>query len=279
MAGKRSFGVIAAVLLAALLGAACSSSSKTSSSTSSSSSSSNGDKAAFCKFNTEVNDKLSTATSAKQALEVFKDLESGFDSYLANAPSEIKADARLQVDAARAAIKNNDASSVPNNDQVRAAGEHVDSFCGQKSSSSSFSSPSPASTDSPSAQGACGLLDLNAIGSATNLTWQIIDSSSSTACTIQADNGNTVAISVASTSGQTAAALQGGKSRCDSGTAHDVDVADGGFVCQVSGVNTAMAVYAGSEKLVAAAAVTFNNANDSDVQQALVALLKSFQGS
>jgi hypothetical protein len=263
----------------ALLGGACSSSSKTASSNSSStsSSSSNGNKTAFCKFNADVNAKLANVTSADEALQVFKDLESGFDDYLKNAPSEVKADAQVQVDAARKAIKDNDASSIPNDSKVQAAGEHVDTFCGQKSSSSSSSSSS--STGSENAQGACGLFDLQAIGSATNLTWKIVDSSSSDACTIQADNGNTVAISVAPTSGQTAAALEGGKSRCDSGSEQQVDIADGGFVCQVSGVNTAFAVFAGSQKLVAAAAVTFNNASDSDVQQALVALLKSFQAS
>lgn len=280
MAGKRTLALITALLLAALIGGACSSSSKTSSSTSSgsstSSSSANGDKAAFCRFNADISAKLNSATSESQAIDVFKSLQGEMDTYVKDAPSEVKADAQLQVDAARKAIADNNASQFQTDSKLQAASDHIDSFCGLKSSSSSSTASSSASG---SAQAACSLFDLKSIDDATNLTWKILDSSSNDSCTIQAENGNAVAISVAPTSGQTAAALAGGKSRCDSGTAQDVDVADGGFVCQVSGVNTAMAVYAASDKLVAAAAVTFNNASDSDVQQALVTLLKSFQAS
>jgi hypothetical protein len=162
----------------------------------------------------------------------------------------------------------------------------VDTFCGQSSTSSSSSSSSTssssesaASSGSAGAESACTLFDFKALNTATDLSWSVLDGSQANSCTIQAENGNTVSISVAPTGGQTAAAIAGGKSRCDSGTEQDVSVADGGFVCQVSGVNTGMAVYAGSQKLVAAAAVTFNDASDSDVQQAIVALLKSFQAS
>ena len=275
MRGTRPVSVVVVCLLAAIIGGACSSGS----------SSSNGDKAAFCKVNADINAKLTGATSESQFLDLLKSVQGQFDSYLKNAPSEVKADAQLQVDTARKAIKDNDASQIPNDTKLQAAGNHVDTFCGQTtassappSSSSSTTSESAAGSSSATDQ-ACSLFDLQALNSATSLTWKVLDGSEGDSCTIQAENGNTVAITVAPTSGQTAAALQGGKSRCDSGTEQDVSVADGGFACQVSGVNTAMAVYAGSQKLVAAAAITFNNAADSDVQSALISLLKSFQAS
>jgi hypothetical protein len=96
---------------------------------------------------------------------------------------------------------------------------------------------------------------------------------------VQADNGNTVSMNLATTGGQGDQALEGGKTACDPGTAQDVAIADGGFVCKSSGVNTAVAAFNGSQKLVAVAAVTFNQATDSDIQAALVALLKTFQAS
>jgi hypothetical protein len=275
MRGTRSVsGIIVACFLIVAIGGACSSSS-----------SSNGDKAAFCKVNADISAKLTNVTSESQVIDAFKSVEGQFDSYVKNAPSEVKADAQLQVDAARKAIKDNNASQFQTDQKLQAASDHVDTFCGVKSStspassSSSSTSGSSSSTGSGSAEGACGLFDLQGLNSATNLTWKVLDASQGDSCTIQAENGNTVAITVAPTSGQTAAALEGGKSRCDSGSEQDVSVADGGFACKVSGVNTAMAVYAGSDKLVAAAAVTFNNASDSDVQSALIALLKSFQAS
>jgi hypothetical protein len=274
MRGTRSVGsIIVACFLIVAIGGACSSGS-----------SSNGDKTAFCKLNADISAKLTNVTSESQAIDAFKSFEGQFDSYVKNAPSEVKSDAKLQVDAARKAIKDNNASQFQTDQKLQAASDHVDTFCGQKSSTSSTSSPSSSSSDtssstgSGSAEGACSLFDLQGLNSATNLTWKVL-ASQTDSCTIQAENGNTVAISVGPTSGQTAAAIEGGKSRCDSGSEQDVSVADGGFACKVSGVNTAMAVYAGSEKLVAAAAVTFNDASDSDVQSALVALLKSFQAS
>ena len=274
MRGTRPVSIVVAIVLAAIVGGACSSGG-----------SSNGDKAAFCKLNGDISAKLTNAASESQAIDVFKSFEGQFDSYVKNAPKDVKADAQLQVDAARKAIKDNNASQFQTDQKLQAASDHVDTFCGQKSTSSSTSSSSSSTPDSSSstgsgnAQAACSLFDLQGLNSATNLTWKVLDGSQGDSCTIQAENGNTVAITIAPTSGQTAAAIEGGKSRCDSGTEQDVSVADGGFTCKVSDVNTAMAVYAGSEKLVAAAAITFNNASDSDVQAALVDLLKSFQAS
>jgi hypothetical protein len=82
---------------------------------------------------------------------------------------------------------------------------------------------------------------------------------------------------LAPTGGQTDAILTGGKSACDAGTAQDESIADGGFVCQVSGINTGGAVYAKDATFVSVSAITFNGATDADIQKAIVALLKSFQ--
>ena len=123
------------------------------------------------------------------------------------------------------------------------------------------------------------VFDLKALNSATNLTWKVADASQDNACVVQADNGNTVSMVVTPTAGQTSAVLDAGKSACDSGTSTDTSVGDGGFVCKVSGINTTGALFGGSQKFVVISAVTFNGASDDDVQQAIVALLKSFQAS
>ena len=281
MRGTRAVGVAIACLMAALVGGACGGGS-----------SSNGDKTAFCKTNADINAKLQGVTSESEAIGVFKSFESQFDSYVKNAPSEVKADAQKQVDAARKAIKDNNASNIPNDQDLQKAGDHIDTFCGQKSSSSSTSTSSSSSSStesssdstasssgSGSATAACTLFNLDALNSATNLTWKVVDSTQPNSCVVQADNGNTVSMNLATTGGRGDEAIQGGKSACDAGTVKDVDIADGGFVCKSSGVNTAVAAFNGSQKLVAVAAVTFNNATDDDIQQALVALLKSFQAS
>ena len=280
MRGTRAVGVVIACVMAALIGGACGSSGSSNSSSSSTSSAANGDKAAFCKTNNDINAKLQTASTEADALAVFKSFENQFDSYVKNAPSEVKADAQKQVDAARKAIKDNDASQFQNDQDLQKASDHVDTFCGVKSSSSSSTeSSSSSSSASGSAAAACTLFDLDALNTATNLTWKVVDSTQPTSCVVQADNGNTVSMNLATTGGRGDEAIQGGKSACDPGTVQDVQIADGGFVCKSSGVNTAVAAFNGSQKLVAVAAVTFNNATDDDIQQALVALLKSFQAS
>ena len=281
MRGTRAVAVAIACVMAALVGGACGSSgSSSNSSSSSSSSSANGDKAAFCKTNSDINAKLQTASTEAEVLSIFKSFENQFDSYVKNAPSEVKADAQKQVDAARKAIKDNDASQFQNDQDLQKAGDHVDTFCGVKSSSSSSTeSSSSSSSASGSAAAACTLFDLDALNTATNLTWKVVDSSQPTSCVVQADNGNTVSMNLATTGGHGDEAIQGGKSACDPGTVQDVQIADGGFVCKSSGVNTAVAAFNGSQKLVAIAAVTFNDATDNDIQQALVALLKTFQAS
>jgi hypothetical protein len=277
MRGTKAAGAIVACLVAAIIGGACSSSG-----------SSNGDKAAFCKTNADISAKLSNVTSEAEVIDAFKSVESQFDSYVKNAPSEVKADAQKQVDAARKAIKDNNASQFQSDQDLQKASDHVDTFCGQKSSSSPSSSSSSSSSTSASSTSsssgsesaaACTLFDLESLNSATNLTWKVVDSSQPNSCVVQADNGNTVSMNLATTGGQGAQALEGGKTACDSGTVQDVAIADGGFVCKSSGVNTAVAAFNGSQKLVAVAAITFNQATDSDIQAALVALLKTFQAS
>jgi len=278
MRGTRTAGAIVACLVAAMIGGACSSGG-----------SSNGDKAAFCKTNADISAKLANVSSEAEVINAFKSVESQFDSYVKNAPSEVKADAQKQVDAARKAIKDNNASQFQTDQDLQKASEHVDSFCGQTSSSSPSSSSSSSSSTSESssssssgsgsAAAACTLFDLDALNSATSLTWKVVDNSTPNSCVVQADNGNTVSMNLATTGGQGDQALEGGKTACDAGTVQDVSIADGGFVCKSSGVNTAVAAFNGSQKLVAVAAITFNQATDSDIQGALVALLKTFQAS
>jgi len=279
MRGTRTASAIVACLMAAIIGGACSSGG-----------SSNGDKTAFCKTNADISAKLSNVSSEAEVINAFKSVESQFDSYVKNAPSEVKADAQKQVDAARKAIKDNNASQFQTDQDLQKASDHVDTFCGQKSSSSpssssssssstSSSSTSSSSSGSESAAAACTLFNLDSLNSATNLTWKVVDSSQPNSCVVQADNGNTVSMNLATTGGQGDQALAGGKTACDPGTAQDVAIAEGGFVCKSSGVNTAVAAFNGSQKLVAVAAITFNQATDSDIQAALVALLKTFQAS
>src|SRR6478672_3956301 len=49
-------------------------------------------------------------TRTAGAIDAFQSVENQFDSYVKNAPSEVKADAQKQVDAARKAIKDNNAT-------------------------------------------------------------------------------------------------------------------------------------------------------------------------
>src|SRR5580765_1585872 len=79
MRGTRTAGAIVACLVAAIIGGACSSGG-----------SSKGDKAAFCKTNADISAKLSKVTSEADVIDAFKSVENQFDSYVKNAPSEVK---------------------------------------------------------------------------------------------------------------------------------------------------------------------------------------------
>ncbi|MEY2465030.1 MAG: hypothetical protein QOH64_3168 [Acidimicrobiaceae bacterium] len=142
MNDMRTFKAPVLVLLLLLGAAACGGGS---------SKAADGDKAAFCKTNADVNTALSGVTTAEQALAAFKTIQGKFDAYVKNAPAEVKADAQLQVDAANAAIAANDPKKLETSDpKLTQASTHVDTFCGVSSSSSSSSSSSPASTSSSS---------------------------------------------------------------------------------------------------------------------------------
>jgi hypothetical protein len=240
-------------------------------------SSASGDKTAFCKTNAEIDTEVNKITSPDQLPAALKNVQGKLDAFVNSAPSEIKADAKLLVDAAKKAISTNDTTPFTTDSKLQAAGQHVNSFCGQ-SSSSSPSSTQAASTSSSSAKSlkACEVFDLQGLNSATSLKWKVVDSSKNEACVIQAENGNTISMVLAPTGGQTDAILTGGKSACDSGTVQDQSIADGGFVCQVSGINTGGAVYANDATFISVSAITFNGATDADIQKAIVALLKSF---
>jgi hypothetical protein len=241
-------------------------------------SSANGDKTAFCKTNAEINAQVGNVTSLDQLTTALKNVQGKLDAFLKAAPPEVRNDAQLLVNAAQKAISTNDVTPFQNDTNLQAAGTHVDSFCGQSSSSSSPSSSSQAASSSTSAKTlkACEVFDLQGLNSATGLTWKVLDSSRNEACVIQAENNNTISMVLAPTGGQTDAILTGGKSACDAGTAQDQSIADGGFVCQVSGINTGGAVYAKDATFVSVSAITFNGATDADIQKAIVALLKSF---
>jgi hypothetical protein len=120
------------------------------------------------------------------------------------------------------------------------------------------------------------LFDVNVLDQATNLDWGVADSSTAGGCTVTADNGDIVAVQLVDTTGRDDDALSGAKSTCDSGTEQDVDVVDGGYVCEIHGTVSAGALFTGDHVLAAISAVSFDGASTDDVQTALVALLRSF---
>ena len=123
---------------------------------------------------------------------------------------------------------------------------------------------------------ACTLFNLGALNTATGLTWTKSPGADPSACTITASNGNLVTISLVPTGGSSDGALSGIRSACDPGTFVPQTVADGGYTCLISGISSGGAVFAADNTLVVAAAVTFNGATPSQVQSALLDLLRSF---
>jgi hypothetical protein len=143
MSHSRIWKAPALVLLLVLIAAACSSSGG--------GSKADGDKAAFCKTNSDINAAIQKAKSPDDLLKVFKQFEGQFDSYVKNAPAEVKSSAELQVSKARGFIKDDDPSKLQQEDkELTSAGEKVDSFCGVKSSSSSSSASSSTGSDTES---------------------------------------------------------------------------------------------------------------------------------
>jgi hypothetical protein len=123
---------------------------------------------------------------------------------------------------------------------------------------------------------ACDVFDLAALEAATQLTWTVTDRSSRASCTISAENGNVISMSLAPTAGQNEATVAGVKSVCDPGTLVAQDIADGGYTCDVSGISSGGAIFEKDNLLVAVSAVTFNGASPEVVKAGLVDLLKSF---
>lgn len=147
----------------------------------------------------------------------------------------------------------------------------------RSSSSSSKSSSSASSSDTRTpALVACDLFDLSSLNDQTGLVWTVSSRAKNDACTITSDDGSAISLGLSPTSGQNDAALSGGKDACDTGTTTNVDAVDGGYVCEINGVASAAALFKGDNVLVVASSVSTNGASATQVENGLVAILKSF---
>ena len=135
-----------ALALAGLL-AACGSSSKSSSSASSGP---GNDKAAFCRDNGDLDAATIKVSSPSELAQVFKDNSSKLDHLLNIAPSEVKADTQLLVDTAKVVAATGDPSPFIGDAKLRAAGQHLDSFCGINTTTTSDTGSSSSSTSASS---------------------------------------------------------------------------------------------------------------------------------
>ena len=124
---------------------------------------------------------------------------------------------------------------------------------------------------------ACDLFDLNQLDAATGHTFTITDKSEKDKCVVTDEQGSTISVGVFATQGQNQQALQETETACDSGTLTQQNIATGGYACEINGVPSAGALFAGSNVLIAASAVNAAGASSADVQTALVGLLQSFQ--
>jgi hypothetical protein len=118
MTRRPIISLLAAVLGAMLFAAGCGGGSKGS------------DKAAFCKDNAILNAKTATVSSLAEVAKLFKANVATIDDFGKKAPADIKADAQKLVDAAHKVISTGDASVFADN-AVANAGKHVDTYCGQ----------------------------------------------------------------------------------------------------------------------------------------------------
>jgi hypothetical protein len=126
----------ALALVAVVALGACSSSSKSSSS-STSSSSSGGDKAAFCKTNSELDAATAGASSPADLQKAFQDNASKLDDAVRTAPDEVKSDTEKLAAAAKQVAQTGDITPFQNDQSLADAGKHLDSYCGVSSSGSS----------------------------------------------------------------------------------------------------------------------------------------------
>jgi hypothetical protein len=120
----------AGLLIIVLLVAACSSSGGNATSTASSSAATSPvDKGSFCDINRAIEAAVASASSAEQYLADLKAVETKFDQLLAAAPPEVKPDAQVLVDGARAAFAKNDGATFITN-ATQESGQTVDKYCG-----------------------------------------------------------------------------------------------------------------------------------------------------
>lgn len=101
-----------------------------------SSSSSNGNKTAFCKDNADLAALTVNITTPDQLVPIFKANRAKLDDLQKNAPSEVKTDTDLLVTTAKKGADSGDASGF-SDPKLQAAGQHVDSFCGQSTTTTS----------------------------------------------------------------------------------------------------------------------------------------------
>ena len=87
-----------------------------------------GNKAAFCATNAEINAGTKGASSADEFVTELSPFEPKLDSFLTNAPAAIKADAQTLVHASHTALSDNNGSAF-NAEAVVLAGKNVDLFC------------------------------------------------------------------------------------------------------------------------------------------------------
>jgi|SRR3954454_15977500 len=135
---RLAASVLALVAFVAL--GACSSSSKSSSSSSSTTSSSpsgGGDKAAFCKANSDLDAATANASNPADLQKAFKDNDAKLDEALNTAPDEVKADTEKLVTAAKQVAQTGDVTPFQSDQSLQAAGDHLNTFCGVNSNGSS----------------------------------------------------------------------------------------------------------------------------------------------
>lgn len=124
-----TYTFIAFLVVAATFFAACTGGSSSHGKTSSPS----GNKAALCKFESDIDTAGKSVTTPEQSLAVLKSFEPRFNEALADASPSIRPEVQTLVDAARQAIRANDvnvASPESVQNQIGTASVQLDSYCG-----------------------------------------------------------------------------------------------------------------------------------------------------
>lgn len=88
-----------------------------------------GDKAALCKFVSDLDVAGKSANTPAEALAVLKSFDGRYDQALADAPSDIRPAVKQLVDASRKAVQANDISVVSSDDLSQPAFQ-LDTYCG-----------------------------------------------------------------------------------------------------------------------------------------------------